>query len=91
MSGNKEDDLLQKEIVAARDALDGHVIEVKRALESLQQLARGDIGINQFRALNSALEGFAPAKKAVELGRKIVKRRLTEELNYVPVRKTNEV
>jgi hypothetical protein len=84
MSGNQQtptDAVVQKEIVAARDALETHVSEVKKALESLQMLARGDISITQFRTLKAALDGFAPAKKAVELGRKIVKRRLQDELN----------
>lgn len=73
--------LVQKEIVAARDALEAHAKDVKNALESLQQLAKGDTSIRQFRDLNGALGGFAPARKAVELGRKIVKARLTSELN----------
>ena len=78
---NITDAVIQKEIIAARDALETHAIEVKKALESLQQLVRGDISITQFRTLKSAVDGFAPAKKAVELGRKIIKRRLHDELN----------
>jgi len=81
MNDQNNEATVQKEIIAARDALESHVKEVKSALDSLQQLARGDLGINQFRSLTEALDGFAPAKKAVELGRKIVKARLQAELN----------
>ncbi len=80
---SQNSDVVQKEIIAARDALDAHASEVKKALESLQQLARGDISITQFRSLSGALDGFAPARKAVELGRKIVKAKLQAELNGV--------
>jgi hypothetical protein len=81
MNMDQIDSNIQKEIIAARHAVQSHVEEAKRALDSLTQLARGDVGINQFRALTEALDGFAPAKKAVELGRKIVKRKLQDELN----------
>lgn len=78
---DQKNDLVQREIIVARDALEAHAKDVKNALESLQQLARGATSIQQFRDLNGALGGFAPARKAVELGRKIVKGRLQSELN----------
>lgn len=75
------EEVTQKEIAVARDALESHVIQVKKALESLTMLARGDVSITQFRDLRAALGGFAKGKKAVELGRNIVRRRLRDELN----------
>jgi len=74
------DEAVQKELALATETVQNHFNHVKRAMESLQRLVRGDVSLTQFRDLRDAIEGFAPARAAVEKGKKVVKARLEAEL-----------
>ena len=71
---------VQAEIEAAREAVETHKKDMDRALEALQQFARGKVSLVQFTDLKNAVGGFTPAKLAVEKAKRILKAKLQEAL-----------
>lgn len=76
----EDEKMLQTEIEIARGLVEVHKKAMDKALESLQQLARGKISLIQFTDLKNAIGSFTPAKLAVEKAKRVIKAKLHDEL-----------
>ncbi len=75
-----EDQSLQDQIRELAEVALTHQAAIKHAVESLQQAARGTIGLTQVRDLAKALETFTPTKNGLEKAKRLIKAKVQAEL-----------
>lgn len=71
---------VRQEVQILLNDVSEHSIAMNHVSEALKQIARGDVSLLHLDALRDAMNTFAPAKKSLELAKKIVTARIKARL-----------